>query len=147
MALVSEVREFTSRFYEAVLKDDDALSRLAVATHELLENAVKNATDGVARVRVEFMPATQKIEIRTLNRPTPENLALLCRNIDAINAAPDLDLHYQRLLEESTVRTDGSGLGLGRIAAEARFAIHYQVEAPAVWVIAESPVSLSGSFR
>ena len=42
--LVSTVRRFTGEFYRRVLVDQDLASRLALATHEMLENAVTYRT-------------------------------------------------------------------------------------------------------
>ena len=38
--LVSTVRRFTGEFYRRVLVDQELASRLALATHEMLENAM-----------------------------------------------------------------------------------------------------------
>ena len=38
---VSTVRRFTAEFYERVLVDQEVSEKVALATHELLENAVK----------------------------------------------------------------------------------------------------------
>ena len=43
--LVSIVRRFVTAFYDEIIHNADATSRVALATHELLENAVKYSTD------------------------------------------------------------------------------------------------------
>ena len=52
--LVSMVRRFVMQFYREMLSDD-AASRTGLATHELLENAVKFSTDQATRLRVEIV--------------------------------------------------------------------------------------------
>src|SRR6478609_7914316 len=73
--LVSIVRRFVTDFYDRTLGDPDAISRLALATHELLENAVKYSRDGRAKVRIEVsgQGGRVKVRIRTKNRGRPED--------------------------------------------------------------------------
>src|SRR4051812_35634126 len=92
--LVPKVREFTTFFYKEVLGDEDGLSSLAVATHELLENAVKNSTDGVTKLRVEYDPERSKVTIKTYNKPTPDNLQRLQENVEELRNAPDVEEHF-----------------------------------------------------
>lgn len=140
MALVSHVREFASAFYQHTLEDPDLISRLGVATHELLENAVKHSSNGLTRVRIELHPEPRTISIRTWNRPTSEHLEILKQNLEEIARSPDPGAHYQLLMRRSAKRTVGSGLGLGRIRAEAEFVLRCETHGPEVEVIAECPV-------
>ncbi len=145
LKLVPKVREFATFFYQEVLADADGLSSLAVATHELLENAVRHSTDGITKLRIEFDPDTQKIAIRTFNRPSPDNLRILKKNIDEARAARDVQSHYQKLLRKSVTLTEGSGLGLIRIIAEGGFAVSAQTDGSCVWVIAERKMERGGA--
>src|SRR5947209_8429255 len=61
VALVSVVRRFVNEFYQRFLSDPDATSRLALATHELLENAVKYSKDGETTIRIELEHSTPKV--------------------------------------------------------------------------------------
>jgi hypothetical protein len=125
--LVSTVRRFTAEFYRRLLVDQEMSSRLALATHELLENAVAYATDGETGVRIELQEP--HLVIKTWNRTSPERLAELKLAIDELNSASDPDEYYQQMLARTANRTDGSGLGLARIRAEADMIVSYQVEA------------------
>ena len=68
--LVGTVRRFVSEFYAQVIGDGEIISRLAVATHELLENAVRYSMDGntTARVSVKNQPGAFLVTIDTKNR-------------------------------------------------------------------------------
>ncbi len=140
LKLVPKVREFATSFYQEVLADQDGLSSLAVATHELLENAVRNSTDGATKLRIEYDPASKLLTIRTFNRPTAENLQTLKRHLDEARAARDLHAHFQKLLRKSLQVPEMSGLGLIRIMAEGGFALSAQTDGASVWVIAERKV-------
>ena len=125
LTLVSTVRRFTEQFYARMLDDRALSSRVALATHELLENAVAYATDGETSVRVEL--EADAVAVKTWNRAAPARLADLVERIDRLNAAPDPDAYYRQAIEETARRTDGSGLGLVRVRAEAEMAVTCEV--------------------
>ena len=54
--LIDLVRRFIADFYHRLTDDRVLRDRLAVATHELLENCVRYSLDGEAKVRVEVSP-------------------------------------------------------------------------------------------
>ncbi|MES1185747.1 MAG: ATP-binding protein [Myxococcales bacterium] len=122
--LVSIVRRFVSDFYDRTLCDPDATSRVALATHELLENAVKYSRDGRAKVRIEVSGRGErvKVRIRTKNRGRPEDAEHIQRAIDEMMSM-DANVYYLSLMRKNASRTDGSGLGLARIHAEAEMAM------------------------
>lgn len=123
--LVSTVRRFVSEFYERVCPDADAISRLALATHELLENAVKYSFDGETKLRVEVVRGTlpAMVAVRAWNQALPSHLETLKASLDALAKASDPFEHYQACMRISAKKTEGSGLGLARIAAEAEMVV------------------------
>ncbi len=144
--LVSIVRRFVSDFYDRTLADPDASSRVALATHELLENAVKYARDGMATVRIEVnvTGTSAHIRIRTRNRAADADAAYIRRTISEMRCSPDPNLYYLDVIRRNARRTDGSGLGLARIAAEAEMEVSVKCGARGiVTVIAETDVQLS----
>jgi len=138
--LVSTVRRFTGEFYRRIIPDEDVAARLALATHELLENAVAYAADGDTGVRIEL--DAPNLTVRTWNRVKSPQLHDLTTAIDELNKAPDADAYYQQMLMRATTRTEGSGLGLARIRAEADMAVSYQIEGgDRVCVIAQTRIA------
>ena len=122
--LVSIVRRFVSEFYVRTLGDPDATSRVALATHELLENAVKYSRDGRAKVRIEVTGVGERVRVRiqTKNRGNPEDAEQIRRTIAEMTSM-DANVYYLKLMRKNASRTDGSGLGLARIHAEAEMAM------------------------
>lgn len=118
--LVSIVRRFVSDFYNRTLANPEATSRVALATHELLENAVKYSRDGRAEVRIEVHGVGDcvRVRIRTRNRGTPEDAQHIQRMIEEMSSM-DANVYYLSLMRKNASRKEGSGLGLARIHAEA----------------------------
>lgn len=142
--LVSLVRRFVGTFYLRVLSDADLASRVALATHELLENAVKYSTDGEANIRlvIKALNTRPTIELRTRNRTPPEQAAVLVRNIQEMNALNDPFKYYQTLMRRSANSGVHGGLGLGRIAAEAEMEITCDVSGDIVEVFARTSATV-----
>jgi len=141
--LISTVRRFTEAFYDEIIDDREMSERVALATHELLENAVAYAVDGETSVRVEVHP--EYLAVRTWNRANPERLAELKEMIDALHASDDPDRYYQAMMEKTAFRNDGSGLGLARIRAEADMTITYELDADQVCIEAKAPIPNGGT--
>src|SRR5258705_13993296 len=77
VVLITVVRRFVSSFYQEVLGNRDAVSRLAVATHELLENAVKYSSNGETTISISVDRSGDErfVEIVTRNRADENNLS------------------------------------------------------------------------
>jgi len=120
ISLISTVRRFVGDFYEKVLGDAEVTSRLVVATHELLENAVRYSVDGQSSIRIGVGRVEDHVHvvIDTRNKTKPENRDALMKLLDEMNASGNRCTFYQALMKRSATRTEGSGLGLGRIHAE-----------------------------
>ncbi len=135
--LISTVRRFTETFYDQMLADHELSERAALATHELLENAVAYASDSEASVRVEVHDGY--LAVKTWNRADPARIAELAAKIDTL-ATGEPGAHYQSMMEQTAFRTDGSGLGLARIRAEAEMTITYELTEDSVCIQARARI-------
>ena len=130
MNMVSVIRRFVEEVYEQVFDDIDTVSRITLAAHELLENAVKYSADGPARIRVSLARGeeTDRVAISVSNRADPRNLAALRALFNEMQQVSDPLVHYQTLLRRNYRRKDGSGLGLARVQAEGEMALTLEID-------------------
>jgi len=140
--LISIVRRFVSDFYERMVEDRDAVSRMALATHELLENAVKYSSDGATDLSITFAPGdpSSMVSIRLSNRASAENIAGIADIFADMEKQADPFAHYQAVMAKSAKRKVGSGLGLVRVRAEGEMTMSHTIEDDRVTILAQTIV-------
>ena len=141
IALISVVRAFVSDFYARALSSN-VREMVVMATHELLENAVKYGIDDHAtfRIEVEHRDREDHASIRMQNRSTPVHIEQLRAVLARIQEQPDRLGHYVALMRETAKREHGSGLGLARISAEAGMDLRLEVDGDLVSILAHCTV-------
>jgi hypothetical protein len=142
--LISTVRRFTETFYDQMLADRELSERAALATHELLENAVAYASDSEASVRVEVQDGY--LAVKTWNRANPARIAELAARIETL-ATGEPSEHYLSMMEQTAFRSEGSGLGLARIRAEAAMTLTYELTDDSVCIQARAPIGRTEGSR
>jgi len=137
--LVSIVRRFVSDFYDKVIGDADATSRIALATHELLENAVKYALSEETRLLVEVdrSRVPPVLAIRTWNTASDDDIALAEHSIAAMSAHSDPASYYYDQMT-ATLQRERSGLGLPRICAEGEMTLSCERDGDRLCIIART---------
>jgi hypothetical protein len=139
--LISLVRRFVEEFYEKVIDDPNVVGRLALTTHELLENAAKYSADGSTSLYVEVDPKAGTVLVRTANPATAAEIESLKKWFAEIESTPDVSELYAEMMRRSAAKKTGSGgLGLARIAAEGEMQMQLIIEGNAVEVVARGRI-------
>jgi hypothetical protein len=136
LLMVSDVHEFVLKFCGRVLSDDDACTRLALAAHEMLENAVRYADNGETGLRIEVRGDGGDVILRTWNRTSADHLHRLTQLFSEMHREENAFSHYLALMHKAVKRKHGSGLGLARVRAEAGMTLTQTVEEGAVHLVA-----------
>jgi two-component sensor histidine kinase len=141
IATVNEARRLVAALYHPVLGDADAAGRIALTTHELLENALKYSIDGSTVIRVELSREPRNVKIETRNAISVERRAGLEEAFDEMDRATDADTFYQFAMHRTRTRRHGSGLGLARIWAEGEMKISRSYDGDEVRITAVTTIS------
>ena len=139
--LISSTRRFVCSFFEPFVSDPDVVSRIGLATHELLENILKYAADGrtVTRVNlVEERAGERMLTIETTSIITAERRAGLEEIFAEMATASSALSYYQLTMGRARTRKHGSGLGLARIWAEAEMTLSIEFVDESVTIRAEA---------
>jgi hypothetical protein len=123
---ISATRKIVDEISSQVLDDADLGWRLAMAAHELLDNARKYGCEGF--VRFLLLIDGEGVTVRVENNGGGEYGATLVRTIDEIRNAPDPWALYLEVLERAAAREEGSGLGLARISAEGGMQLYTSID-------------------
>ena len=136
---IDEIRRFTESFCACACPGQDREAQVALAVHELMQNALPHAHgDGVELV-LEVNREADAIAIRVTNRCSDEDFESLRERIDRMNREPDALAHYVKMMRENPSTTRG-GLGLARVRFEAQLELSVHREASRVTVEAAGPL-------
>lgn len=130
--LIPVVRQFVSSFYKQLIGHDDMAARMALAAHELLENAAKFSLDGLSSLHISVAAGgpgpgrEREVVLRTLNRADEQHVAA-ARTLVTEMAQHEAGAYYQLLMQRNAQRR-GGGLGLARIYAEAEMTLGCSVQ-------------------
>jgi len=142
-SMVSPTRRIIEAKLGPVLEDEDAIFRVAMTAHELLENAAKYASDGKARLELSVTPRDEGAIVRVIvtNNSTQEHIAELGACYAEMNAAKDAMAHYFSLMRLNAKAGALSRLGLARVRAEGEMEIEVDVVGERVKVVASGIVA------
>ena len=134
--MVSIVRRFVEESFEKLVGDPEAVFRVSLAVHELLENAAKYAVGDKTGLTVHFESNGSAASIKLTNETTPEHIARLRACIDEIQSSKEPFALYQTLMRRTFGVQDESGLGLARIRAEGELNLSLEIDGNMVTIIA-----------
>jgi hypothetical protein len=141
-SMVSPTRRIIEAKLGPVLDDEDAIFRVAMTAHELLENAAKYASDGKARLEVSIKPRGDDAVVRVVvtNNATREHIEQLGTCYAEMNANHDAMAHYFSLMRMNARAGALSRLGRARVRAEGEMDIEVDVQGETVKIVASGIV-------
>ena len=140
--MVSPTRRIIEAKLGPALDDEDAIFRVAMTAHELLENAAKYASDGKARLEVSIQPRGEDAIVRVVvtNNAAREHIDQLGTCYAEMNANRDAMAHYFSLMRLNAKAGALSRLGLARVRAEGEMDIEIDIQGETVKVVASGIV-------
>ena len=117
---IDEIRRFVESFCRCACPHTDRESHLALAVHELIQNAVTNGgRDEPVELSLQVDAAADRIVVRVTNTCSESKAALLAERVQRLNAEPDALSAYVAAMKDSRHAPRG-GLGLARVRYEAQ---------------------------
>jgi len=141
--LISVVRCFVEDFFQKSAPDPDTADRLALTTHELLENAAKYSADGEAVLSIVYDRKRGRVAVCAANRASSGQIALLQSTFAEISSVSDAAAFYAEAMRRTAIKDSGSGgLGLARIWAESEMELRLVVQGDRVEVHARGQIGV-----
>jgi two-component sensor histidine kinase len=141
-ANVSPTRRLLESKLAGVLDDDDAVFRVAMTAHELLENAAKYARDGRARLQLQVVPQADRAHVTVIlrNSSTREHIEQLRDWFQEMQGEGDSLAHYFALMRRNALLGSISRLGLARVRAEGEMTLAISIDGEDVTIVASTIV-------
>ena len=131
-SFTSNVRGLAESFCGHVRNDAAFAQRVAMATHELLENAVKYSVGPESPIGCHLEVVGGQLRVRVENPTDPAHIDDLRQEHALVNRMDPLDLYLERMQSD---HPDGaSRLGLARIRYEGEAQLHLDVRGATVCV-------------
>src|SRR5258707_8781903 len=115
---ISCVRKFVASFFMIGLADKERAEQISLAASELLENAVKYASDEESYLKIAIAKQSSVVDVCVKNRAEPHHINTLRRELALIQTGQPEQV-YLKKMEEAAMTEGQSRLGLIRILYEA----------------------------
>lgn len=136
---ISTVRKFVASFFMIGLADKERAEQISLAASELLENAVKYASDEETHLRISIAKKENLVDVCVKNHAEPHHINTLRRELALIQAG-NAETVYLRKMEEAALTEGQSRLGLIRILYEANARLRLEVNGNEVAIHAIFPL-------
>jgi len=123
---ISCVRKFVASFFMIGLADKERAEQISMAASELLENAVKYASEEEGYLKIAIAKGSNEVDLCVKNRAEPHNINTLRRELALIQAG-EPEKVYLKKMEEAAMTEGQSRLGLIRIIYEAGAKLRLEV--------------------
>jgi anti-sigma regulatory factor (Ser/Thr protein kinase) len=138
---IDEIRRFVESFCACASLGPDREAQVALAVHELMQNAVPHAHGDEVELDLEVDPRADRVTIRVMNGCSDDEFAALRTRVEAMYREADALSHYLTTMKAQPASASRGGLGLARVRFEAQLDIQVRRQtAGRVIVEAEGPL-------
>jgi hypothetical protein len=136
---VDDLRRFVQSFCAAACRGAEREEQLALAAHELVQNAISYASAPGVELRLEVDSHAQRVRVSVTNAVDAAQLAALQARVASVAAQPDPLAGYLSAMRENPDAR--GGLGLARVRCEAALELSVSVDGSRVTVHAAGPLA------
>jgi hypothetical protein len=137
--VVDDIRRFVETFCANACPWAEREEQLALATHELVQNAIANAVTPDIELKLEVDEVGDRVQVSVSNDAHPEQIDVLRTRLERAQSHADpLQAYVAAMSEDPTSR---GGIGLARIRFEAALDLALEVEGGKVTVHAAGPLA------
>jgi hypothetical protein len=136
---ISCVRKFVASFFMIGLSDKERAEQISMAASELLENAVKYASEDDSYLKISIAKQLNEVDVCVKNKAEPHHINTLRRELAMIQAGQPEQV-YLKKMQEAAMTEGQSRLGLIRILYEAGAKLRLEVKDDEVAIHAIFPL-------
>ncbi len=122
---IDEIRRFVESFCACACPQADREAHLALAVHELMQNAVSGSSEHTVELTLEVDSAKDRVSVKVANACTAAQAKVLRARVDQMYREPDALKHYLEAMRQ-TPRDKRGGLGLARVRFESQLDLHVE---------------------
>jgi hypothetical protein len=137
--VVDDIRRFVQTFCASACPWSERDEQLGLATHELVQNAICNATTPDIEVKLEVDTGNEQVRVSVTNVARPDQIDVLRDRLQRMLSNPDPLAAYVAALREAP--ESKGGIGLARIRYEAALDLALEVDGERVTVRAHGPLT------
>ena len=135
---IDEIRHFVESFCASTCPETERQEQLALAAHELVQNAIANAVTPDVELRLEVDRATERVTVSVSNQARADQIEVLRDRLGKmLEHANPLAGYVAAMREDPGSR---GGIGLARIRFEAALDLALDVQGERVTVRAAGPL-------
>ena len=137
--VVDDIRQFVETFCANACPEAEREEQLALATHELIQNAIANAVTPDIELKLELDRATGRVSVSVSNHARADQIEVLRSRLarNRSHASP-LAGYVAAMREDPESR---GGIGLARIRFEAGLELELEVSGQKITVHAVGPLA------
>jgi hypothetical protein len=142
---LDDVRRFIEVFCKRACPEGFSREQdLALAAHELLQNAISYSRDGQAEMSVQLEPKSETVAITVVNTARPEEVTRLEALVAEMKQVNDPFRYFLTVMDRPSETLTRGGLGLARICYEAALDVDVKLNGEHVTITAEGPLHRRG---